>query len=128
VSTRTLCRQLFNVAISTPPTLEYVKLASTKKKSSLKILAKFRRFLNILVLHHVESKDSILTLGWSKIEICKNQQELWSKELRTLIRKNFHYTTFQNFECGWPRPGLEDRKNCRNTQKKNQYFGDFFKS
>jgi hypothetical protein len=31
--------------------------------------------------------------------------------------KNFYSTTFQNFECGWPRLGLEDRKNGQKTKK-----------
>jgi hypothetical protein len=35
------------------------------------------------------------TLGWSEIEICKNQKELQSEKLRTLITNNFCSTTFQ---------------------------------
>jgi hypothetical protein len=30
---------------------------------------------------------------------------------------NFYSTTFQNFECGWPRLGLEDRKMAKKLKK-----------
>jgi hypothetical protein len=40
--------------------------------------------------------------------------------------KNFYSKTFQNFECGWPRLGLEDRKNSKKT-KKNSIFEIFSK-
>jgi hypothetical protein len=72
------------------------------------------------------NRDSIL--GWSEIEICKNQQELWSIKMRKLIKNNFYSTTFQNFECGWPRLGLEDRKNGQKTQKKSVFWIFFIKS
>jgi hypothetical protein len=43
------------------------------------------------------------------------------------MRNNFCFTTFQNFECGWPRLGLKGRKKAKKVEI-FQYFGDFFKN
>jgi hypothetical protein len=69
-----------------------------------------------------KKQETACLVGWSEIKICKNQQELWSTNLRTLIRNNFYSTTFQNFECGWPCLGLIDRKNGQKTQKKSVFW------
>jgi hypothetical protein len=50
-----------------------------------------------------------------------------SRKLRTLIRNNFCPTIFQNFECGWPRLGLEDRKMVKKL-KILMFFWEFERS
>jgi hypothetical protein len=38
---------------------------------------------------------------------------------------NFYSTTFQNFHCGLPRIGLEDRKNSQKAKKKTVFWKKF---
>jgi hypothetical protein len=101
-----LFRNLFGIFLNTK--IELFATIVYYLRSSIGIVL-FRRFFQETSL-----------LGWSEIEICKKQQKLQSKKLRTLIMNNFYSLTFQNFECGWPRLGLKDRN------KKIKYFETFF--
>jgi hypothetical protein len=68
--------------------------------------------------------DSIFPPGVSESQI----EEICSlKSCGHSLGTFFVSTTFQIFECGWPRLGLKGRKMAKKL-KKLQYSGDFFKN
>jgi hypothetical protein len=77
-----------------------------EKQLSLKVgYLKKNIFNNFQVLHTV----SIVVRN--RVKRNWNMQKSTRAVVQTLIRNNFYPTTFQNFECEWPRLGLKDRKN-----------------
>jgi hypothetical protein len=80
-------------------------------------------------LTHVSQKWKFwpYILGWSEIEIFKNQKELKSKKLRTLTRNNFCSTIFQHFKCEWPRLGLKGRKKVQKSRNFSVFWRFFQK-